>query len=342
MRPDKITSQAFTRNASATLSAKMQRGRLSHLLFVVTGTTFRKKDQITVKLRHSGGSLNIIDRIPAADLLGISDLKYGVPAFGSVYASDQSDAGITTENEANGRTTTYGKNAIFLPVGNIFLEGAGAELEITFESGQGGATLTRQCHFNCYSVDYSTSSAHVLQWDSSRDLEAQHKLVREIYLVSKANASLFPSESALGSGTYTDFITYKDITIQMDVDGRTYNMDLLGLGAITSLIGELGSPANNLVRIFEDNDNLPSSVYLEVAGDNATDVYIICVKEIMLPALTIDSQHHLISQAQTKMEKLERENPEAARAYVSAGVAAPSSTLQSVKEQLPAVPAPSK
>jgi hypothetical protein len=339
MRPDRISSFRFTRALGAVESSKMQRGRLSHLLFVLTGTTFRKKDRITVKLRYNGGAINVVDRIAASDLLGISDMKYGVPAFGSVFQADQGGTN-TTENENNDRTIVYAKNAILLPIGNIFLDDTNAEIEIIFEAAPDTASPDRECHFNCYSIDYSTASNHVLQWDSTHDLEAQHQLVREIYLVANKNESLFPSDSPYGSSTFTDFINHKDINVQMDVDGRTYNMDLLGLGAITSLIGELGSPANNFVRIFQDNDNLPASVWLEVSGDNSADVYIICVKELMLPSLTTVSQHELVGQAQKKMEKLENTNPEAAKAYIASGAAVSSAVLADVKEQLPAPPSP--
>lgn len=339
MRPDRIHNEGFKRSTAASLTAKMQRGRVSHLLFVVENTTFRKKDKITVKLRHGGGSMNVVDRIAASDLAQISDMKYGVPSFGSVFPSDYSYNGQTTENDNTAANILYGRNAILLPIGNVFLQAAGAELEILLETSTGGEYLAQQCFFKLYAIDYSTSSAHIIQWDKTEDLEAQHKLVREIYLLTKENESFFPTSAAdpLDDNKH-NLIAPLDIQIQMDVDGTTYNSDLIGLGAVTSLIGELATPSGSMVRIFEDNDSLPSSVWLEVSGDDAKKAYVLCAKEVMFPTLTSQSQHELVAQAQVKMEKLERENPDAARAYVKAGVAVPSATLQEVKEQLPAAP----
>lgn len=339
-----LNTTAFNRNAPDFITFKRERGHFTHLLIVLQGTTIRFGDNLTSRFRRDGGkALQNIDDISLDFFANMTDLKFALPSYGSVFKSDQGNGAGTTENESNGNYIAYGVNAVLIPLGSLYLDKA--ELEVALRTVHGGSSVsganatndgTGASFVHFFGIDTGPAPAHILMYEKSYDLEAKHTQVREMFLAHKTGETLFPSASPLGDPNYVDDIRALDVRVQIDIDGDSNDGNLYGYGAMTSIFGELNRPASSYVRIFQDSDDIPSELWLKVSGNDRNQVDLITVKEEMIPMLTLEGHAANISKELKKTEALEKSNPEAARAYQAAGLAKPSEALAEVKQQLPA------
>jgi hypothetical protein len=82
MRIDSLKTGNVSRDTENSVQYQMVRGTLSSLLFINT-TTWHYKDKITIKLRHEGGLMTIVDRVSAMWLMLLCDLKKGMVTTGA-------------------------------------------------------------------------------------------------------------------------------------------------------------------------------------------------------------------------------------------------------------------
>ncbi|RYE91510.1 MAG: hypothetical protein EOO37_00075 [Cytophagaceae bacterium] len=341
MRTDLLKAANVDRSTTTTIQYQMVRGRINDLLFINT-TTWHLKDKITIKLRHEGGLMTIVDRVPALVLALLCDMKQGMPTTGTPWGNDFG-VGNTVDNSfvRYNQGVAFYENAFLLPLGHITLTGA-QQLEINIECAQLPADRTKfpTGQVKVSVVERKSRADVLLCYDVSNDLEAQQNAIREIYLVAKDNVSFFRD----GTGTQGFALPIaKDITVKLGVDGDDSENDIDGYGALTAITGQLTTQPNTLLRIFQDLESLPASVYIKVYGDDAEAASILYVREEQIPHMVGASISAAINKEQRRIEVLEQNEPDKARALQQTGQIATSERLAAAKDDfMPAIPAPVK
>ena len=347
MRIDNLTTGSVDRSRPTQVQYKMVRGELTALL-ITNSTTFHWKDQITVKLRHSGGLLTVVDRVSAFLLATLTDLKQGMPTtgtpnyVGTADGEDNDDGGYVQINQG----VKFFQNAILLPLGHITLTGK-EELEIIVESAQqtvfdptinGGVAPTGVVKIS--SVKNKSRVDTILCYDQSADLEATQSSVREIYLVGVNNVSFFKNAVA---GAIYGVPQCADITVKLGVDGDDSENDLESYAAMTAITGQLSYQPSGLIRVFQDLESLPASVYIKVFGSDKAGAEILYIRETTVPHMVGQSILKGVDTEQKRIEVLEANEPDKARALQQAGVIAASADLAKAKDNfVPAVATPTK
>lgn len=349
MRIDNLTSGPVDRSRPSILTYKMVRGELSGLLFT-NSTTFHEKDSLTVKLRHSGGMMTIVDRVSLLLLAELTDLKNGLTTTGTAdyegdadkSGNDTSDGGYVSVNQGK----HFYQNALYVTLGHITLTGR-EELEIIVESAQQSAVTAGvnggafpQGVVKISAVKLKSRVETILTYDVSSDLEAQQSGIREIYLVGKNNVSLF---NRVQNGTLYTLPVCQDITVKLGVDGDDSENDLESYSAMTAIFGQSTYASGSLIRVFQDLESLPASVYIKVFGADKGNAEILYIRETVVPHMVGQGLIAAVETEQKRVEQLESNDPEKARALVQAGVIAPSATLAAAKDNfVPAVATPTK
>lgn len=134
MRIDSLKTGNFDRAVTGQIQYQMIRGRISELLFINTAT-WHYKDRISIKLRHEGGVMTLVDRVSALRLATLCDLKKGMPTTGTPDFLGTADG---ENNENNGlvrvnQGVQFYETAFTLALGHITLTGS-QQLEITVET----------------------------------------------------------------------------------------------------------------------------------------------------------------------------------------------------------------
>lgn len=345
MRADFLTSEIVDRSRACTLQYKIVRGVVAQLL-ITNDTTWHYKDRVTVKLRHAGGLMTIVDRVSALYLALLTDLKQGFPTTGTPdYIGDAGADGDNNDNygfvvENAGIRVVV--NTILLPLGQITLTGKD-ELEITVETAvqqlQGNATTLPTGRMRLSNVSGRSRVDTILCYDVSGDLESQQGNVREIYALGKQGVSFFNTKT----NSLFSAPSGKDVQIKLSVDGSDSENDIETYGALTAITGQLTSAPNNLIRVFQDFESLPAYVYVKVYGDDKDMTELLYIREQAVPHMIGTSMTEAFDKEQKRIETLEHNEPERARALVQAGKIAPSETIAAVKEDfVSAVPVPAK
>lgn len=348
MRTDLLKTAGVDRVADTSIQYQMVRGRLNDLLFINT-TTWHYKDRITVKLRSEAGLKVLVDRVSALQLAELCDLKQGMPTTGTPDYIGTADG---NNNENNGlvyvnQGVKFYLNAFTLPLGHITLNGS-AQLEITVDVARmdkqninGVDVVQPSGKVKISAIERKTTTDFLLTYDVSNDLEAQQHMIREIYLLGKNNRSFFDNGS--GGPTLNGLPVAKDINVKLGVDGEDSENDIETYGALTAITGQLTYQPNNLIRIFQDLESLPASVYIKVSGEDSYLASILYIREDQVPHMVAASIYSAVDKEQRRVEVLEQNEPEKARALIQSGKIAPSALLAEAKDNLvPAVPAPVK
>ena len=328
MRPDFLTKKAMSRATDDSLNYQLKRGRLSSLLFI-NSMSWHFKDRITVKLRHPGGLITVVDRISALLLLQLCDLKQGKPTVGTINTNeDEVPNGLVTTNSGQ----TFVDNAFLLPLGHLTLENC--ELEIIVETAaqpaQAPATSPSTGIVKIVAIETATSADILYTYDINSDLENTAHQVREIYLVSSPNDVSFFTLDA------NNATVGKDVVCRLDVDGSMYEVDVETLGAITSITGELSQAPNGLVKAFQESGTIGATVGIKIFGNDKAMAQLLYIKELIVPGMVAQSVHSAIALEQRKVERLELREPEQAAALVATGKISTSAVLAEAKAQLPA------
>lgn len=327
MRQDILTKATVSRITGGTVNHKMERGTAGDLLFIASAGSWNYKDIITIKLRHAGGVVVVVDRVPALLLAWLCDHKKGRPSIGTNNAAGVIGEEVTSNTIINAGQT-FLVNAFKVPVGHISLANAASELEITvdFAKAFGGNTSVKIAN-----IEPANGPDFVLQYDKSFDLESTHMLVREMYLYGKNGAALFNYDATAGA---QGVVSGKNINLMLYTDGGmgAYETDVEVLGANTSIDGNLSHSVNNLVVAYQDLEDLPTpSLRVKVTGDDSALVGLLFIKEMMIQTMTSVSTIAQVQKVLEKTEAIEKMDPSVAKAYRHAGAARPSAELADIK-----------
>ena len=340
MRLDLLKTGDCDRSKAGTTYYAMVRGSLSSLLLINTAT-WHFKDTITIKLRHEGGLMTIVDRVSALRLAILCDLKQGMPTTGTpdyVGAADGSNDDNGGYVQINAGVKFY-ENAFELPLGHISLSGA-QQLEITVDTAAGAADSNGKYATGTVqisSVQRKTRLDTILTYDVSNDLEANQYNVREIYLCGKNNVSFFTTKAGAPYG----LPQANDIRVKLGIDGDDSENSLEAYSALTAITGNLTYMPNSVIRIFQDMDSLPAATYIKVSGNDKGTAEILYVRETQVAHMIGESISSGLDKEIKRVELLENNEPERAAALIQTGTIASSATLKDASDKLiPAVSAP--
>jgi hypothetical protein len=321
MRIDHLKSGNIDRSTTGNIQYQMVRGTFSSLLLINT-TTWHYKDKITIKLRHEGGIMTIVDRVSAMWLMNLCDLKKGMVTTGSIDFVGTAD-GENNENGGYARANAgvrYYMNAFELPLGHISLSGS-QQLEITVETATQAADA--QGNFpigtiSISSIERKTRLDNLLTYDVSSDLEANQGNVREIYLCGKNSDTFF--EALAGSqGAAYGVPQAKDINIKLSVDGDDSENSIEAYSAITAIDGQLTGMPSNFIRIYQDNEPIPAYIYIKVYGEDSDMAQILYVRETVVPHMLGQSMVSGLDREARRVEVLVNNEPERAAALIQTG-----------------------
>ena len=104
--------------------------------------------------------------------------------------------------------------------------------------------------------------------------------MREIYLVGVNNVSFFKNAVA---GAIYGVPQCADITVKLGVDGDDSENDLESYAAMTAITGQLSYQPSGLIRVFQDLESLPASVYIKVFGSDKAGAEILYIRETTVP-----------------------------------------------------------
>jgi hypothetical protein len=307
-----------------------------------------------VKLRHEGGTKTLVDRMSALRLAQLCDLKNGLPTTGSPNYPGTEDG---ENNENNGLVTINQGISIFvtaftIPLGHITLTG-GQILEVTVDV----AAMKAQPNPNQSGSFYPQPRGRVeiltvarkavldtlITYEITRDIESQQPCVRELYLCGRNNVSLFNnSQAGQASGVY-GLPVPMDVTIKINGDGGDTEATLNAYSAMTFIYGQITNPSGNLIRLFQDFEKLPASVYVKVFGDDAEKSELLVIREESIPHMVTASITSAMDTEQKRVENLEQNDPARAKALQQAGVIGTSEAIAASKDNfVSAVPVPTK
>lgn len=330
MKLDILKTEGVSRAAANTVQYQLKRGRLSGLLFI-SGLTWHYKDLITVKLRHEGGSLTVVDRISAFVLGQLCDMKQGRPTTGTPNETQDINGEETAQLISINPGQLAVNNAFYLPLGHLTLAGT-AELEITVESAAKGliapATAFQTGTIKIVAVQDAVRADTILTYDQLNDLETTQHNVREMYLVGRKGQSFF------NDGGASLIPVPMDVQVRLDANGETTSVDVECLGAMTAITGELSTSPNALIRAYSENGALPSSITYRVTGADCAFASLLFVREVQIAHMTSASIVAAMSIEQKKVEQLEANDPERAKALIQTGVIRPSDVIQNAKESV--------
>lgn len=336
MKQDILKTASVSRAMNGQVQYQLKRGRISGLLFI-SGLTWHYKDRITVKLRHEGGLVTVVDRISAFILATLCDLKQGRPSTGTPNETQDINGDETSALIVVNPGQLAVVNALYLPLGHLTLSGT-AELEITIETVAElpiwPATVAQVGTIKIVAIQDAVRADTLLTYDQLNDLEATQHNVREMFLVGRNGQSFFNDG---GSSTVP---LPMDISVRLDANGETQTTDVECLGAMTAIQGELSTSPNALIRAYQENGALPSTLAYRVTGANASHASLLFVREINIPHMTSQSLVAAMALEQKKVEQLEQNDPERAKSLIQSGVIRPSSVIQDAKESIRAIAVP--
>jgi hypothetical protein len=330
MKIDKLTSFDFVDDKVNNLSYTTSRGNLNGLLITFNSNTVGHLDAIrlSVKLRHKKGVNVLISRLKLTELAVISQIKGGF--FGTMGAAGTLSHLITaletattiSAASATGLRRRLGTvdSSFFVDLGHITL--GNTEMEITLESDNyGGSGDSYLCEV--YSYHQRAFPDMYRMYDESYDYEQGHSFVRDVFAVK---------DVFIDSGALQDGLETLDVDFQIDGD-RSYLLDLNAAIAATNLFTGLeDSGVSYIAQLFSETDVLPAELTLKATGADKTSIKFILIKEVLVQQNVSTSTVTNLESLTKKVEKLEREFPDMAKAYRHAGLIEKSKDLKDVKE----------
>lgn len=299
-------------------SITVGRGHLNSILISAS----HKDVEMTIRYRHSKGTTVIMQNFGFQDLFSISDFYYGASndnldgLVTSIKAINQGlgapiDIDSTNLKYLNWFPAQHLGRAVKLDVGSLYLSG-GDELVISWTAGTAVDMQISSCSEN-------TLPARVKTYEVTYDLNQSHNMVQDIF----GRVTFDPSNPVYPKD--------REINFKVSDDENTYLANYYTLFGATALMGklEIQSAANNMVLVYSNTDVLPKTVDVHVTGGDVGLLTMYVVREMVL----VDTvSQNTVAEAKKQVEriaKLEKEEPELAKAYRHAGEIPKASELAS-------------
>jgi uncharacterized protein (UPF0335 family) len=323
---DKLFTHGFDRANQSQTSKNFGRGQFNGLFFTYPTGAY-KEDRVTIKLRHERGVDVLANRLPIGHIAAISELQGGFVRAGLTETMrlligklvDTSLAGGAADKTIIKKSFSNTMDCFALDLGNITL--GESELEVTLDTV--GTGVANPQSIDVYTYNLGVKPDYLKVYDFSHDLEQGHRLVRDAFLVPRSvNDMLYDS----------DAMSFLDLDIQMDTGKYTYLTDLMGVCISTALFSKVeDSIPNDIARLYSETDALPADCYVKITGSDAPKVSLLFIKEKIVPSATSKSTLGNLEALISRIEKLERESPEIAKAYRHAGAIKKSQELKVAK-----------
>lgn len=335
MRCDLLTTATVDRRNGGTVTYQLERGRITGILFTTT-SSFHAQDTITIKLRHSGGVMLIADRVSAGMLAFLCDFKRGQPTRGTADTSPGDDDPLTAETDT--KSKTFPLDAFELPIGHLTLKDAQLEIQLNLVKAFGNVQT-----FKIYQIAGEMTTDVIYQYDATYDLESNHSLIREVYVVSKGQVpgadlgkySFWSYQSFPGAPGGIKSIA-KDVNVLIDTEGGYFQNDVDGMGALTAIYGNLTGPPSTLLYAYADGDTLPTaSARIRVTGSDKDMCYLLVIKEVRIASMAVASNYENAQTVIARTQAIEKASPDQAAALRAADVTARSSDLVAAAATLP-------
>lgn len=340
MKIDQLFRTSKSSTETVQKSYNTGKGKMNGLIVRFKGVSPWSVDTISILTRTTDHLYAHANNVSLADFATISDIEYGLTAYGGVadmFLRFKNKFGGLFAAAASGGTTTTPifpaaeftdfagqvgdlNRSIYIHLGHLTLDQQN-QLEINLSLGvDANAPAGNEV---IVSAVYSEASADMFYlYDTSRDFENTMHQVRSMYLVNKGG--LFDANHWI-----------REINIQLETD-KTRLMQLGDLYAATQLFGKVEGAANRFgARLYRESLPLPASVSLKVSGNIHADDKLIFMKEVV-PSNASNSTVSNLKEIAKQVEHLEKSNSELAKRYRHAGVTQRSETLESVANKLEA------
>lgn len=320
MRIDLLKSE--TLSTGDTLSVDLNQSKVTGL--IVTGSISNSLTTITVKVREDKNTHVLANRLSFGFIGSLTDQDYGmrtktdsiVDVMDALQTDLAEEVTATTINEIE-RAGAY-LPMVYLPLGHLSLSSR-KELDVLVNYGNAADADVR-----VYSVHLQEAPDYMLLYDVvNRTTESLDK-VRRIFIDT-------------GTGIIDDDTkSISSIDVQLDVDDeKTYLFDAQGMLAAHSLFGRSETTMEDrYLEIFDASlSALPSHVRVKMSNYGALSPQIIFIREIMTDSTSRSTLSNLDDLIR-RVEKLEKHDPESAKAYRHAGYIPKAEDLKEAKAQV--------
>ena len=320
MKIDKILGSVAATDSTETITKTIGRGRINGLLFVNENYI---DPYITIKLRGKQNGITVIaNRIPFSVIETISNYKQGYSpktAYQSLseFATNWVNEGENLSDVSQQLANSSRINFAYLDLGFINLNTKDFEIDI---EKTGEQFVTGDNEFSVYSVHTNDQPEIYNTYNIVNDLEGRYNNVRELYLYTKND---------LYDGSL------KRILGQLDFDGDgTFLFDEKSLFASSHLFtNATGIYETNLHLIYAETDPLPSNPYVKIEALDAAECQLLVQGEVAILNEVSDSTVENGRKLVRDIKKLERDDPEKAKAYRHSGIIPKSAEVEEVVSQ---------
>ena len=304
------------------------KGHLNGLLFYSSDTD--PGYTVTIKRRTEHGTHVLCANMKAKDIQAISHLEGGVDE-GSSRATEALGSQLVTKavitqaeyDIVRAISGDQGMHAVHLDLGSLYL-GRQSELEITvnFSNFEVGRV------FAAYAVSVAKEPDQMYQYDVTADLEATHNNVDAVFLTSADGTNLI-EVAADGTGA----LISPDLTLQLEDSDSAWLTDILGLFVSTNVLAGIeGAASSRIFQLYRRPDALPAEVFVKLMGTDTNKVRLIVRRSKFDQRITSDQTVEELTKLRQRVEKIEREQPELAKALRHAGAAVKSEQLEQVEK----------
>lgn len=295
-------------------------GQLEGLLIVGSASGL---NSVTVKIRDNKRTFVLANRLTLDFISALSNFENGLQARGhfanqimALIGELDADVDVTISSALmdNFERTFLYKEAMYLPLGHISL-GKDKELEVIYNHGE---ATTKQV--DIYTVHTTPKPDAYLEYDKTLDLDKSLGMVRQVWY----------NDGRQLIGQDGEFVG--SINVQLDIEGeKTYLFDQAGMYGMHNVFGQIeGRYEEDYFRIFSETGPLPANLRCKVVTDSSATPHIVYVREVIPTSVSLSTVNNL-DDLISRIEKLEREEPEVAKAYRHSGAIVKSDDLKEAK-----------
>lgn len=325
-----------------TFNHTVSRGHVNGLI-VSSGWSFNNGDRITVQRRTDRKTHILASAFPMMSLLALSGLENGLNSQASnavgelvlQLAGEHADATeykALTEGEYNAFISRVGRahgQYFYIPLGSLYL-GKDSELDLEFVfGGSRGANQT----IDVYAVRQGDLRPDVmLQYVQTTDLERHYANTDGIFV---ARRDLAPLDQLTMSGGVVNQV-FTDFDVYLEEQGESATLvDSKGVLAATNLFSKSEFTAqSHILQIYKSPDGLPRQVFCRISGANQGDIQLTHRLFLYDQPLVSRNTAEELDKLLARVEKLEREQPELAKALRHSGQVAKSEDLAAASAEV--------